>query len=149
MAPANTKSHLGELDPHWVMSVIIHGLLEESRVLLFFIRNRARKRGQSCLGGSQKMNLTYIINSWQLKVWWFVCIWENCIDSPSSEFDPTQDSPIELLHTILLGVVKYMWHMLHLSWNSKQKSIFTTGLQAMDTWHQHPINSCRVYYAVW
>ncbi|KAJ7223043.1 hypothetical protein GGX14DRAFT_626835 [Mycena pura] len=45
-------------------------------------------------------------------------------------FDPPRDTPIELLHTILLGVLKYVWHATHKSWTAEQKKTFELRLQA-------------------
>ncbi|EPQ57708.1 hypothetical protein GLOTRDRAFT_126197 [Gloeophyllum trabeum ATCC 11539] len=45
-------------------------------------------------------------------------------------FDPSRDTPIEVLHTILLGVVKYGWHMTHTSLSEEQQSIFFLRLQS-------------------
>ncbi|KAJ6451414.1 hypothetical protein C8R45DRAFT_848443 [Mycena sanguinolenta] len=46
--------------------------------------------------------------------------------------DPTQDTPLEILHTILLGIVKYAWHALHTSMDDKQRNLFATRLYSTD-----------------
>lgn len=44
--------------------------------------------------------------------------------------DINQDTPVESLHTYLLGVVKYVWHFMHSSWSTAQCNLFATRLQA-------------------
>ena len=46
--------------------------------------------------------------------------------------DPTQDMPVEILHTVLLGIMKYIWHMLHTSMTEEQRNLFVVRLQSTD-----------------
>ncbi|KAK7472847.1 hypothetical protein VKT23_000954 [Stygiomarasmius scandens] len=47
--------------------------------------------------------------------------------------DPAKDTPIENLHTYLLGLEKYAWFELHSSWKEAAQALFTIHLQSTDT----------------
>ncbi|KAJ7827278.1 hypothetical protein B0H14DRAFT_3088392 [Mycena olivaceomarginata] len=46
---------------------------------------------------------------------------------------PCSRYPVELLHTILLGAVKYVWHISHTPWSAEKKKTYSIRLQATST----------------
>ncbi|KAJ3846578.1 hypothetical protein EV368DRAFT_88794 [Lentinula lateritia] len=48
------------------------------------------------------------------------------------DLDASQDTPVENLHTYLLGHEKYAWHSMHTSWNDATQALFTVRLQGTD-----------------
>ncbi|KAI0821964.1 hypothetical protein BC628DRAFT_708876 [Trametes gibbosa] len=49
-----------------------------------------------------------------------------CVDT----LDVHRDTPVELLHTYLLGVEKYSWYHLHNNWTDPQTDLFAARLQS-------------------
>ncbi|KAF8576964.1 hypothetical protein K439DRAFT_1649193 [Ramaria rubella] len=53
--------------------------------------------------------------------------------SPLLDFaglDPHSNTPVEILHTILLGIIKYVWHNLHTTLDDNSRDLFVTRLQS-------------------
>jgi hypothetical protein len=59
----------------------------------------------------------------------FICVFVVFPIDFLSVFDPSQDTLVEILHTILLGHAKYTWYELHHNWTAVQQDIFTIRLQ--------------------
>lgn len=57
------------------------------------------------------------------------------------DLDIHRDSPVESLHTWLLGGEKYVWHKTHTDWKEKQERIFAVRIEAssVDGLNMYPI----------
>ncbi|EJD38062.1 hypothetical protein AURDEDRAFT_129113 [Auricularia subglabra TFB-10046 SS5] len=49
-----------------------------------------------------------------------------------SGLDAHRDTPVELLHTILLGIAKYVWYDLYSDFTVEKQALFVTRLQSPD-----------------
>jgi hypothetical protein len=45
-------------------------------------------------------------------------------------YDPARDTPVDILHTYLLGIVKYMWHSITSNWTEAQRNLFVIRQQS-------------------
>jgi len=48
-------------------------------------------------------------------------------------FDPNSDTPVEILHVILLGFIKYLWRDVMLRLKPEQKALLAIRLSSFDT----------------
>lgn len=55
--------------------------------------------------------------------------------------DPAQDTPIEVLHTILLGIAKYGWSSFHRSESMKHKDKVETFLARLSSVYRDDLNA--------
>ncbi|KAF8890257.1 hypothetical protein CPB84DRAFT_1816358 [Gymnopilus junonius] len=53
-------------------------------------------------------------------------------DNKKDIYNPFLSLAVEILHTILLGIMKYLWHGSHTSWTAQQKETYTIRLQSTE-----------------
>jgi hypothetical protein len=77
-----------------------------------------------------------LIRFWTLLVSYYTSVFVSAVQIlilvVHQGLDPNRDTPIELLHTILLGIIKYVWHLLHTNWSEAERNLFVIRLQSTD-----------------
>lgn len=58
----------------------------------------------------------------------FVDYW-TMLNKCGTGLDLHRDTPVEILYTVLLGLIKYIWHNIHTSWKDPQRELFVQRLQ--------------------
>ncbi|KAJ7795971.1 hypothetical protein B0H14DRAFT_2391105 [Mycena olivaceomarginata] len=99
---------------------------------------KCRRSARLLKGDARKSVKQEILRMIQLELWDWVVSQPNesflllkvCeyICSPFSGLDPHQDTPVEILHTYLLGNDKYVWHDTTKDWDDKKEGIFAARL---------------------
>ncbi|KAH9910220.1 uncharacterized protein B0H18DRAFT_1090055 [Fomitopsis serialis] len=123
-----TKDKLAE---HWIKILLDRARDEQQRRITTPATADARLKGVH--GGNRTQVVLVIKKEIQAELLeWVVTQPPETYNKlpPESRIDIHRETPVELLHTYLLGQDKYVWHFTHSSWSPKQFEMFAVRLQS-------------------